>query len=350
MAHCPGRDSCQWHCCAVTHVQIPHFRADTELVLIRLPVREYIRKRYITDCRPDVSATPALYVAQTRIVCPCVRRQQCHGNPAGRPVRCSARCCASTAKRAGLSRTELASQISKSVSLIQAIELGQRVATAEVTDDLERALTADGALSRLREEIGDGLGYQPYPSWFEDWVASDGEPRTPLVRANAHPGLSADRGVCAGHLPRALRNDGRRDRREGCGPAETAGGPGARAAASLVGDRGRGRTAASGWRAACHVRSGWSPDCYVPASACVHTGHLVHRGAHRGLSAGAFIIADFEDAPPSATRRRRARDSSSSAAKTSKPLPIAGIRSYARPSRGRPRRRYWRKRRSHGHQ
>ena len=76
-------------------------------------------------------------------------------------------------ERAGLSRTELASQISKSVSLIQAIELGQRVATAEVTDDLERALTTDGALSRLREEIGDGLGYQPYPSWFEDWVASE---------------------------------------------------------------------------------------------------------------------------------------------------------------------------------
>jgi transcriptional regulator with XRE-family HTH domain len=76
-------------------------------------------------------------------------------------------------ERAGLSRTELASQISKSVSLIQAIELGQRIATAEVTEDLERALTADGALSRLREEIGDGLGYEPYPSWFEDWVASE---------------------------------------------------------------------------------------------------------------------------------------------------------------------------------
>lgn len=76
-------------------------------------------------------------------------------------------------ERADLSRTELAQQISKSVSLIQAIELGQRVATAEVTEDLERALTADGALSHLRTEIGDGLGYQPYPSWFEDWVASE---------------------------------------------------------------------------------------------------------------------------------------------------------------------------------
>jgi transcriptional regulator with XRE-family HTH domain len=78
-------------------------------------------------------------------------------------------------EQAGLSRADLARQVSKSVSLIQAIELGQRAATPEVTTDLERALAADGALTRLREEIGDGLGYQPYPSWFQDWVASERE-------------------------------------------------------------------------------------------------------------------------------------------------------------------------------
>jgi transcriptional regulator with XRE-family HTH domain len=78
-------------------------------------------------------------------------------------------------EQAGLSRADLARQVSKSVSLIQAIELGQRAATQEVTADLEQALSADGALTRLREEIGDGLGYQPYPSWFQDWVASERE-------------------------------------------------------------------------------------------------------------------------------------------------------------------------------
>jgi transcriptional regulator with XRE-family HTH domain len=78
-------------------------------------------------------------------------------------------------ERAGLSRTDLARQISKSVSLIQAIELGQRAATADVTEDLERVLPADGALARLREEIGDGLGYGAYPSWFQDWLASERE-------------------------------------------------------------------------------------------------------------------------------------------------------------------------------
>ena len=78
-------------------------------------------------------------------------------------------------ERAGLTRTELGRQVSKSVSLIQAIELGQRAATAEVTEDLERVLPADGALTRLRDEIGDGLGYQAYPSWFQEWLASEQE-------------------------------------------------------------------------------------------------------------------------------------------------------------------------------
>ena len=78
-------------------------------------------------------------------------------------------------ERAGLSRADLARQISKSVSLIQAIELGQRAATADVTEDLERVLPSDGALTRLQDEIGDGLGYQAYPSWFQEWLASERE-------------------------------------------------------------------------------------------------------------------------------------------------------------------------------
>lgn len=73
-------------------------------------------------------------------------------------------------EQAGLSRPELARQISKSESLVQAIELGQRAATPQVTGDLETALPAGGALARLREEIGDSLGYQAYPSWLQEWT------------------------------------------------------------------------------------------------------------------------------------------------------------------------------------
>lgn len=46
-------------------------------------------------------------------------------------------------EKARLSRSELARQISKSVSLVQAVELGQRTATAEVTADLEAVLPAE---------------------------------------------------------------------------------------------------------------------------------------------------------------------------------------------------------------
>jgi transcriptional regulator with XRE-family HTH domain len=78
-------------------------------------------------------------------------------------------------KKAGLSRAELARQICKSESLVQAIELGQRSATPQVTGDLEAALAADGALAQLREEIGDVLGYQGFPSWFADWRVKEAE-------------------------------------------------------------------------------------------------------------------------------------------------------------------------------
>jgi transcriptional regulator with XRE-family HTH domain len=78
-------------------------------------------------------------------------------------------------ERAGLSRNELARLISKSVSLIQAIELGDRAATDQVTADIETALGLNGDLMQLREEMGPGLSYQAYPSWFQEWVAYEQE-------------------------------------------------------------------------------------------------------------------------------------------------------------------------------
>jgi hypothetical protein len=59
--------------------------------------------------------------------------------------------------RAGLTRPELARQIRKSESLIHA---------------------TDGALRLLRDEIGDGLGYQAYPAWFQDWTHKEAEAAT----------------------------------------------------------------------------------------------------------------------------------------------------------------------------
>jgi transcriptional regulator with XRE-family HTH domain len=80
--------------------------------------------------------------------------------------------------RAGLTRAELARQICKSESLVHAIELGHRAATPDVTEDLERVLGTDGPLRLLRNEIGDGLGYQAYPAWFQDWTHKEAEATT----------------------------------------------------------------------------------------------------------------------------------------------------------------------------
>lgn len=79
--------------------------------------------------------------------------------------------------KAGQTRDETARRIHKSVSLVRAIELGDRAATEDVTKDLEAALGTGGALSQLREEIGDGLGYKAYPSWFYEWLLVEREAR-----------------------------------------------------------------------------------------------------------------------------------------------------------------------------
>jgi transcriptional regulator with XRE-family HTH domain len=78
-------------------------------------------------------------------------------------------------ERAGLSRPELAGRIHKSVSLLQAIELGDRVATPDVTADLDSVadLNTDGILTMLRRKFGDSLNYQAIPVWFADWVSNE---------------------------------------------------------------------------------------------------------------------------------------------------------------------------------
>jgi transcriptional regulator with XRE-family HTH domain len=78
-------------------------------------------------------------------------------------------------ERAGLSRPELAGRIHKSVSLIESIERGDRVATPDVTADLEavEGLNTDGMLTMLRRKFGDSLNYQALPVWFADWASNE---------------------------------------------------------------------------------------------------------------------------------------------------------------------------------
>ena len=227
-----------------------------------------------------------------------MRRNQCRRErlPVP-PVRCSAPCFATTANEPA-SRTDLARQISKSVSLIQAIELGQRAATAEVTEDLERVLPADGALTRLRYEIGDGLGYQAYPSWFQDWLASEREAKKlrwfePMLvpgllqtEEYARAIFRARFGVTDEEIDERVA--ARLKRQEVLAHEQPP-------ALWVIVDEAVLRRPVGG-RYVMREQVGH----LIEASRRPHVSIQVISstvGAHRGLSAGAFIIADFEDAP-----------------------------------------------------
>jgi transcriptional regulator with XRE-family HTH domain len=201
-------------------------------------------------------------------------------------------------ERAGLSRPDLARQINKSVSLIQAIELGQRAATPEVTADLEQALSADGALTRLREEIGDGLGYQPYPAWFQDWLISEREAkRLRWFEPMLVPGLlqtedyaralfQARFGMTAEEVEEKVA--ARLKRQEILDQEQPP-------ALWMIVDEAVVRRPIGG-----HEVMREQVVRLIEASQRPHVSIQVISsavGAHRGLSAGAFIVADFVDAP-----------------------------------------------------
>jgi len=201
-------------------------------------------------------------------------------------------------ERAALSRIDLARQISKSVSLIQAIELGQRAATAEVTEDLERVLSLDGALAQLREEIGDSLGYGAYPSWFQDWLASEREAKKlRLFGPLLVPGIlqTADYaravfGTRFGVTDEEIDEQvvARMKRQEILAREEPP-------ALWVLVDESVLRRPVGG-RYVMHEQIGH----LIEAARRPHVSVQVISssvGAHRGLWAGGFAIADFEDAP-----------------------------------------------------
>ena len=156
----------------------------------------------------------------------------------------------------GLSRTELARQISKSVSLIQAIELGQRAATADVTEDLHRLRLWDGAwTSGSATRSATVSGHQVLPVLVRG-VARQRARGEELRRFEPMlvPGPPQTAEYARAIFRARFGVDRRGDRRAGRGPAETAGGPGAckqPPALWVIVDEGG--TAPSGRRTLCHA-------------------------------------------------------------------------------------------------
>src|SRR6266536_3250059 len=82
--------------------------------------------------------------------------------------------------QAGLTQAELAALVYVSADMISKVEQGQKAAAAELTARLDAVPELDtrGGLTRLRQELGDGLYSAGYPEWFADWAGREGEATT----------------------------------------------------------------------------------------------------------------------------------------------------------------------------
>lgn len=73
--------------------------------------------------------------------------------------------------RAGLTQDQVGSLAHVSGKLISAYENGWRVPTRPTTADIDGVaqLNTHGALTELWDQFEDGMNYQAYPDWFQDW-------------------------------------------------------------------------------------------------------------------------------------------------------------------------------------
>jgi transcriptional regulator with XRE-family HTH domain len=94
--------------------------------------------------------------------------------------------------KAGLTQEQLATQAHISGKTIAAYENGWRVPTRETTADIDSVavLNTNGALSQLWEQFEDGMNYQAYPDWFQDWPEKEATARRlRWYEPNLVPGL-----------------------------------------------------------------------------------------------------------------------------------------------------------------
>jgi|SRR5215469_7259432 len=77
--------------------------------------------------------------------------------------------------RAGLTQDQLGALAHVSGKLISAYENGWRVPTRPTTADIDAVpeMNTGGALTELWEQFQDGMSYQAYPDWFQDWPETE---------------------------------------------------------------------------------------------------------------------------------------------------------------------------------
>src|SRR5215469_18215440 len=82
--------------------------------------------------------------------------------------------------QAGLTQDQVGALAHVSGKLISAYENGRRVPTRPTTADIDAVgqLNTNGALTELWDQFEDGMSYQAYPAWFQDWPEKEAAART----------------------------------------------------------------------------------------------------------------------------------------------------------------------------
>jgi transcriptional regulator with XRE-family HTH domain len=83
-------------------------------------------------------------------------------------------------QQADLSQDALGAKAHMSGKTISAYENGWRVPTRPAAVDIDALpeMQTNGALTELWDRLKDGMTYQAYPSWFQDWAAKETEAAT----------------------------------------------------------------------------------------------------------------------------------------------------------------------------
>ncbi len=82
--------------------------------------------------------------------------------------------------RAGLTQDQVGALAHVSGKLISAYEKGWRVPTRPTTADIDTVadLNTHGALTELWDQFEDGMRYQAYPDWFQNWPEKEAKATT----------------------------------------------------------------------------------------------------------------------------------------------------------------------------
>lgn len=255
--------------------------------------------------------------------------------------------------RAGLTQDQLGVKAHVSGKTIAAYESGWRVPTRETTADVDAVpeLHTNGALSHLWEQFEDGMNYQAFPDWFQDWPDKEAmAKRLRWYEPNLIPGLlqTEDYARAVFRTRFGITEDAVEERVAARLKRQEILGRDNPAPLWVIVDEWVLRRPVGGPHVMLEQVNRLIEAARQPSIVIGVIRAAV--GAHTGLNGGGFAIADFEDAPSVGFQEGHVRGQPVRDRKDVEALDLTWDTVRHEAESRPPLWRYWRKRRSHGPQ